>query len=351
MIYLREMTEQSKDFMTEYIKRVVDGGGTHLETIKEVEGQSHKAIETEQKKYGIITTISFEEIQIDLVNRGWILIPDQTHDQTNEVINFKFKSIRYKIDRKVKDKFVVNQCFLIAQSIKVLDWNYEVFIPYINKLRDLFPKEYLNVRRDVNKLTHLIEVITLWNQFNRRVVKIGQIRYLFSEFKDLELALEISLDLFINLMLHIDDSKRKILDLFDSIIEVNNQTKKKTVTQKTLDQTLFLERNKKIEKENFDKNKDDALTITEVYLKLRLKLGISRRTTQRRMNDLFYEGYLYREKVKGSFYFSKLKDYNILKALNFENLEAEIDDIVEIQYNFYNNTDEEMLEGAYDVKK
>lgn len=342
-IYLKEMREEYHDSVINFLMSIFDEGDrVHKETVKDNETQSFKVISHEKQRKGVITTLSFENLRIDIINRSWILTPDQKHEQTKRIIDFTIDSYKYKIDRTIKEKQVLNKAYLIGQSTKVLEWDYIVFIPYIEKLRSLFLYQFLNIRRDINKLTHLIEIITIWNQFNRRFVKIGMERYLFSEYEDLELALEIAHDLFIDLILHIDDTKKLILNCFKDIIEIN----KPTITQKSIGSFIedVIESDSQEVKEETTVNK---LTITEVTETLKEHLGISRRTVARRMEDLFYEGYLYREKIKAKFYYSKIKGYNIIEALKLKDMKEEIDDLVNLKYGFYKDASEELLGGIY----
>ncbi len=57
-----------------------------------------------------------------------------------------------------------------------------------------------------------IKVITIWNQKSRHLVEMGDMHLLFAEYEDLEMALEVCQDLFIDLVLHVDEIKRAILD-------------------------------------------------------------------------------------------------------------------------------------------
>lgn len=366
-LYLRELKYSEHEEVTEFIKSIANKGQRiHKEVVTEIGKSEHKkggstvgqsVITHYFDRLGIITTFSFENVQIDLVNRAWVLNPDQSHKQNERVIAFRLHCVKHLISRKVKErKEILPAIKVIQDSVRVLDFGVQVFIPFIDKIQGLFPRNYLNVRRDVDKIIHLIEIITIWNQFKRRTLEIDDERILFAEYEDLAVALEISQELFENLILHIDETKKLILDYFEGLRII--ETKKEVITQLTLAGPYeFNDVNakalEKVDEILGDSKKEEAAeyqktTITEIFEFLRKRFSISRRTVKRRLDDLFYEGYLLREKEGNSFVYSKLRDYKVLEGVSFD--EVEINAIVEQNYEFYKNMDIERIEGLYDAE-
>ena len=313
ILYLRELQEQIT--LVEFLKAFYNDKLIHKETVRDPETGSQKVITHEYDKMGIVTTFSFENIQIDLVNRSWVLSPDQGHSQTTKIIEHTLDKERNLIMRSVKEQEIRDRSFFISQCITALDFDYEPYICFVNKLRTLFPNEHLNVRRDMNKLIQLIKIICIWNQKSRRTLERGDDRFIFAEFKDLEMALRICQDLFLNVVLHIDSTKRLILDLAK-------------VRQ---------------DKAEPEAGMPEEITITEAYEMLREQIGITRKTVQRKMNDLFYEGYLLREKAGNKYVFTLLKGYDIIEALNLNDLREELETMVSNRYRYFTETKEEVI--------
>jgi len=326
-LYLRELME--KNSMVDLLKSLYnEDGKIHKETVKDKETKEHIVKTHVIERMGIITTFSFEGIQIDVINRSWVLNPDQTPKQTKKILNHHLSVEANLIEHDISKNKKLSECFFISQCIKCLDFNFDIYIPYVQKLESLFPVQFLNVRRDFNKLLMLIKILALWNQKNRDCFDIGKKRYLIANYTDLKMALEISEDLFINLVMHIDDIKRGILDFMEAIelkdVEAYNpesKSREPTVTEE-----------------------NKYYTITEVFEELRDEYGVSRKTILRKMNDLFYEGYLLREKQGSAYKFHKLRNYNIIESLELNNLKEEIEIIVEQKYIFYKNKSEELLD-------
>ena len=333
IIFLRELKEQQA--LTEFLKGFYDEDMIRKETIRDYKTKEQTTKTHVYEKMGIITTFSFEKIQQDLIDRSWVLIPNQKHDQTKRIIDFTLDNENMLIEHTIKEKTFDYKCFFISQSIRFLDFNYTVYISFINKIKGLFPYEYLNVRRDVKKLIQLIKIITIWNQKNRRLIELGEVWYLFAEYEDLEMALEICQDLFIDLVLHIDEIKRAILDFMEAfeLVEISQKQKQNIASYATTSQvqkTVLTEQEKKY-------------GVTEIFEELRESMGISKMTLYRKLDDLFYEGYIAREKSGRKWLYWKKRDYNLVETIKLSEMREAIDAIVEQQYIFYENKTEEIL--------
>lgn len=335
ILFLRELKEQQS--LVEFLKGFFDENMIHKETVKDFKTKEQITKTHIHERMGIVTTFSFENIQQDLIERSWVLTPDEKHEQTKRIIDFTLENETGLIERKVKEKSIDTKCYMISQVIRYMDFEYTVYIGFLDKIKGLFPYEYLNVRRDVKKLLQIIKIVTIWNQKNRRMIEIDNVRILFAEYEDLEIALEVCEDLFINLVLHVDKIKRAILDFM-----VDYET---VVVPGKLNISSFAsgshtqETKKEIEQ-------DKMYTITEVFEDLRDDMGVSRRTVQRKLNDLFYDGYVVRVKPKNTYLYSKKRNYNIIEAINLPDMKEEINDLVDQKYIFYANKTEEILDDG-----
>jgi len=302
MLYLREMRKDENS--EEVFKALIDGDRVHKEVVR-IKGRN-MVVDHFLKSVGLITTLSFETLQIDLINRSWVITLDESILQTKRINEFKQQNRKNVIEYDIQKEKIVKQACLISESYKYLDWSYKVKISFIEKLNALLPENpKINLRRDDDKLYDLIEIITIFNQKNRKSIQIGNKNYLFSEYEDLEIALDIAQDLYIDLILHIDPIKRQILDCFQDL----------KVT----------------------------LTITKVFETLRDQIG-TRKSIERKLHDLESEGYLSKMKEKNVWKFRKLKDVDFLYALNMEVMREEINDLIEQDYIFYSNKTKEVLE-------
>ncbi len=344
LIYLRELEEG--DTIQTVLKALYNEDGyIHKETIKK---RDKKEEYFEVKSHflarkGVVTTFSFEHIAIDIINRAWVLNTNQSYEQNRDVIDFGLRVKKNMIERDLAERKMRQYCFFISQCIQTLDFNFKIFIPYVELLRPLLPDTYLNVRRDKDKLFDLIEYITLWNQKNRQIMDFGDTRYLFANYTDLKMALEISQDLFTNTVFHLDEIKKAILDfmeefeLVDKIIPVEHDIVNFN--------TVITKQSKKIIVEE-----TTQYTISMVYEEMRELYSISRRTIQRKLNDLYYEGYLQRTKEGNAYHYKKLRDYNLQNKIKLDEIKDDIDSLVEQSYLYYSNLTPELLDVRLDLE-
>lgn len=299
ILFLKEIAEQSE--IIEFLKFFYSDNIVHKETVRDTQTNAFSVISHDYDKLGIVTTFSFENIQLDLIDRSWVLNPNAQHSQTKNIIEFLIDNEANLIGRLDNKKIIMDKALFISECIETLDFDFLVYLPYIKVLKKIFPGTNLNERRDVAKIIKLIKIITLWNQKNRKtLIKQGE-RYLFSEMEDLEIAMNISEDIFIHQIMHVDAIKATILDY----IVVNTTEKKK------------------------------HFKVTELFLELRQLIAISRKTLSRKMNALFYEGYLMREKEGASNVYCLLKDYKTLTEMNLSQYEEEINEVVKDTLNYY----------------
>ncbi len=298
-IYLREM-EKGSNLMAD-IKRMGDQDAV----FKYVDFQKKITETIKKKRVGFLTTYSFEYTSRDLSERSWTLIPDQSIEQTERIIKFKLENRTDPIKRNYKETRILEKIKLFQNVIRYLKkYDYKVAIPFMNKLDSLFAKENLRTRRDVDKLPDLISIITIFNQSNKNKISFNNEDYLIADFEDLQKALEIGKDYFIEITLNLDMIKKLILDFMEF-------TEFQIITKK--DETG--------EKYELDIEVDKEYTLTEIYEHLITKKlqTIHKNTLRNKLISLSYDNYI-EIKTEGK---GKAKKYKLLK--DYERLDIDID--------------------------
>ncbi|KKL13011.1 hypothetical protein LCGC14_2530020, partial [marine sediment metagenome] len=242
ILYLKEMRENEST--EEVLKAMYDGARVHKETTR-VDGRMI-VVNHFLDDVGIITTLSYGELQIDVINRAWVLTINEKQDQTIGIMKDKRTKKKDNIKRSLQKTKKFEEAKLISKTYKYLDWDLEVHIPYIERLEVLFPENpAIHLRRDDDKLYDLIEILALFNQKIREIVKIGENKFIFANYEDLELALKVGQEIFSNQLFHIDEIKKAILNAFDnkdtySITEMTQYLKTEFGTErKTIGRKLF----------------------------------------------------------------------------------------------------------------
>ena len=317
--YLRELNENSLTLL-DLLKAMYNPEGyVHKETVRDAQTQEFRVKTHLKDRIGVITTLSFESIQVDLINRSWVLTPDQSYQQNEAIVNHQLNAQSNAIERDIKQKEISEDFHFVSQAIRSLDFSYEVFVPYSKRLYPLFPTQHLNVRRDVAKILNLIKIITIFNQKNRKSLVINNKKWLFAEYFDLKEALDVSQDLFINTVLHLDEIMRSILDYMEAQKNFFN-----------IDDVL--------------EDNDQFYTITDIYMELKETRAVSRRTTQRKLDQLYMEGYLFKDKSKGTWRFKLMKNYDVISSIKLHDIRDDIISDIEQQYIFWSNKTEGVID-------
>ena len=310
-IYIKEMKRGLN--LIEDLKSIYDGDSTHKVVEKDMEGH-FIANAIMRDRMGLLTTYSFEFTQKDLIERSWNLTPDQTKSQTNEIKKFRIEKRATKIERNHEQIPILKKTQFIQKAISILDGNSKIVIWFADKLKPLFVSQNLRIRRDIDKLFDLIEIITLFNQKNREIIVVNKQKYIFSNFHDLQLALDIGKDFFIDITQEIDEIKKLILDYMDI-------KGFKIYSKGKLDNIEY--RNYKLK---------------DISKELYNEIAISDQTIRRKLESLGYDGYIQvigmeKGKAKG---YKKLKHYTDIE-INLEQIEQEINNDQEQIYLKYKN--------------
>ena len=126
---------------------------------------------------GFITTTTEAVIHAENETRNLSLYPDESIDQTRrtfEVTDSKYRGIPP----------ISNELLNPWRNLQRVLKPYEVYIPYVEDIRKIFPEKPTRVRRDYGKLLALISVVTLLHQEQREKEIINGVEYLVSTLVD-----------------------------------------------------------------------------------------------------------------------------------------------------------------------
>jgi len=294
-MYIKEMKRGLN--LIEDLKSIYDGDSTHKVVERDESGQ-FIAREIMRNRMGLLTTYSFEFTQKDLIDRSWNITPDQTKSQTEKIKNFRIEKRITRIERNGNNKVVQKQIQFIQNCISIIKGDLKVVVWYADKLQPLFISQKLRIRRDIDKLFDFIEIITLFNQKNRKIIEVNKQKYIFSQFSDLKLALNIGKEFFLNITQDIDDIKKIILDFME-------------------EEGIQYVKDGDIKFRNY-KFKDIKNEVIQ-------EIAISNNTIRNKLKSLGYDGYI-QVIVKGqgkATEYEKIKHYTDIK-IDLEQIEQEI---------------------------
>lgn len=323
IVYLREMRRNMS--LIEDLKSLGDDDPIW----QYVDFQQKDTITVKKDKAGQLTTYSFEYTQRDHSDRSWDIIPDQSYEQNERVKKFKLKCRREKIERAIREKILQQKSQFIKNAIRYLMSKDPVNVinPYANKLEPLFSKKNLRVRRDIDKLLDLIEIITLFNQNNRDIIEFDNEKYIISEFNDLHKALEIGKNFFAKMSVNLDQTKQDILD-FMEFTETITKEKQNQLTRK---------------KEVVREERPKKYTLKEIHEYITKEKSQHENTTRNKLKGLVSDGYISAKEEKGKpTFYTKKKDYEKLD-LNINDIKEEIIDIIELYKINWKSKVEEVL--------
>jgi len=150
-----------------------------------VKNQATGEWETKEKEVdgivGFITTTTEAIIHSENETRNISIFPDESEYQTEKT--FEITDAKYRGKEELDEK-VLEQWRNIQLSLKT----YNVLIPFVEEVRDRFPKKPIRVRRDYGKILALIAVITLLHQRQREIVEKNGCEYLMATLVDFHIA-------------------------------------------------------------------------------------------------------------------------------------------------------------------
>lgn len=147
-------------------------------TIKDPETGQFMATEKEvDGPVGFISTTTDARVHAENETRVLSVYPDDSKQQTERVLeisDFKYRGLSGPSDAEIKK----------WQNIQRVLKPYPIFIPFVEEIRKVFPKEPVRVRRDYSKFLSLLSVVTLLHQKQRTIKQIGEVEYLVASIAD-----------------------------------------------------------------------------------------------------------------------------------------------------------------------
>jgi len=153
-------------------------------TIKDPKTQQfRKEVKTVDGPTGFITTTTEAQIHVENETRNFSLYADESDKQTARIFEM--------IDSKYRGIFEMSQEELLEsqnmQNVSVLK-SYPVLIPFVERIRRVFPIKPLRVRRDYGRFLTLIEASAILHQYQREKVAQEGIEFIKASFTDYYIA-------------------------------------------------------------------------------------------------------------------------------------------------------------------
>jgi hypothetical protein len=126
---------------------------------------------------GFVTTTTEAQVHAENETRVLSIYPDESKQQTErilEISDLKYRGLTGPTEAEIKK----------WQNIQRVLKPYPVFIPFVEEIRKIFPKEPVRVRRDYSKFLSLLSVVALLHQQQRNKTKIGEKEYLVASLAD-----------------------------------------------------------------------------------------------------------------------------------------------------------------------
>lgn len=130
---------------------------------------------------GFITTTTDANIHQENETRNISVYPDETSDQTAKT--FEMTDAKYRGVKPVSENYLVD--WINLQRVLT---PYPVLIPFVNEVRESFPKKPLRVRRDYGKLLAIISIIALLHQEQRQKIELDGVTFIKASLVDFYIA-------------------------------------------------------------------------------------------------------------------------------------------------------------------
>lgn len=226
-----------------------------------------------------ITSTADVDIEHQMTTRVWFLSPDESEEQTREILKYQAKKASSLVDIQSKKKE------LIKDSVKLLR-SYKIVVCYAEKLQEKFPANKIKYRRDFEKLLTLVKCSAHLHQYQRKTE--GGI--LYANLVDLINATGVARDILKQTLMGLPDISIRILNTIKEMEQEENQKiKQDTVKFK------------------------DLVDITHQSLARRMQLSES--TIRRFIKPLWVEGYTSRNEAQRPYKYFTIKVENPLTML------------------------------------
>ncbi|MHA1630373.1 MAG: hypothetical protein ACTSVS_09325 [Candidatus Heimdallarchaeota archaeon] len=182
----------------------------------------------------IISTTTTIDMNIQDLNRRWILNPKISEEQNIAVIDrllfeVKFEAVAKKQVEELEERFA--KIRVLTRQVQAE--NFEVVIPFLSFELVNIPTKETRIRRDFQRLCNFIKVITRINAPNRPVFEEDGITYVVSSLTDLELAIDYISESFKTSVSGLDKTSTAILKILEELREENSTETYFTTTEIT----------------------------------------------------------------------------------------------------------------------
>jgi len=148
-----------------------------------------------------ITSTADVDVEHQMTTRVWFLSPDESEEQTREILKYQAKKVSSLVDIESKKKE------LIKNAIKLLK-PYKIIVCYAEKLQDKFPTNKVKYRRDFEKLLTLVKCSAHLYQYQRKTEN----GILYASITDLVNALGVARNILKQTLMGLPDISIRILN-------------------------------------------------------------------------------------------------------------------------------------------
>jgi len=205
LLCLEDMDGLSED--AEYSARELISGG-ELRSAVSVKNENGQISEGQKIVKGPVASLSCTtkgEIYEDNMSRVFLIAVDETTEQTERIIRYQNQKAAGIIEKKKEQ-----QTKQFLQNLVRILKPYEVINPFAGKIT--LPKEAHKIRRLNELFQGFIKIITVVNQYQRRVAPAGN--QLIAEIEDIETAIEI---MFESIVLKVDELDGSLRSFYERL--------------------------------------------------------------------------------------------------------------------------------------
>jgi hypothetical protein len=205
----------------EQLKDMGDDGIIYIVVLKDKNGK----LKTQEIKIGLMSVVGTTtkvNLNSEFLNRAWILETDLTKEQTDNITNYTVATVRSVKDSLQRQKEYGQMRKVIREALTVIKVEYDftaVEIPYADKVQRIFKSTFLKLRRDHKKFFKLIKIITALNYKIRDWYEYEGHKILLSHPKDLETAMDIGNDIFINMSQNLTPEMIKVIECLNDFTQ------------------------------------------------------------------------------------------------------------------------------------
>ncbi len=201
-------------------------------TYKNRLGQLVSTVKTVKSHFASLVATTHAEIYYDNLSRSIVMGVNESHDQTQKIIQYQNRQTAGVIDpmEQKQAKELLQNCMRTLKP-------YEVVNRYADKLQ--LPVEAKMLRRLNNHYQDFVKQITLLHQYQRKKDEQGR---LLSTREDLKLACEILFDAIMWKIDELDSSLRQFFEQLKTYIKKQNSSGQYRFTTREIRQAFYISR-------------------------------------------------------------------------------------------------------------